>query len=162
MDSSIYITDDQFSTLLERLNVEFRGESGEDEKEELLDRAVGEFEGDMVERYVVPLESQVGGTFESAPDSTKRLVLSTIKAKIRHLLGTDKLRNVVVDGPQRFIDLHKSEYEGNVKRLLDPKKDFRLKLNQAAEGAVVPIQEMGIARADDKLHPELDTQDIVF
>lgn len=143
---SPYITDDQFRKILKPLNVTL----GDEDQQELVDRAEAALEAELVERFLVPLQKAGGGDFGSAPDYSRNIVLSAIKAQIRSLLGIDKNRNVIVEQGQRYIDLHKGEFNGLMKALLDPKRDFKLALQAQAVGGLEPIQQVGIARANNR------------
>lgn len=151
---SQYITDDQYEQLLEALNVDFSGD--DDRKQELLDRAVGDMEADLCERFIVPLVHESGGDYKLAPAYARNKVLNTLKCKIRQLLGQDNARNVVVESTQRFIDVHEKPYTKSIETLLEAKKMFRFKLQEQAEGAVVPVQTVGLARADNDLRVVTD------
>jgi hypothetical protein len=150
---SIYITDDQFQAVLKPLNVKL----SDDDQQELLDRAVADLEGELVKRFAVPLLAGSGGAYESAKAYSRNIVLTAIKSRIKSLIGIDKNRNVVVESGQRYIDLHKVEFEGRIKLLLDPTRKFDFQLQPQAEDAIDPIQSIGVARADNRLHLEADS-----
>jgi hypothetical protein len=141
-DRSIYITDDQYDAILLSLNVTFTDDTHFD----VLDRAVADFEGDMVERFTVPLAG-VGVPFSSVADFARNKALNAMKAKIRQILGNDNARNVVVESTQRYVDVQKSVYEDQKKALLDPKRIWGFQMQAQAQDAVTPIQSVGIARA---------------
>lgn len=145
--TSIYITDPQFVAVLADLNIDSLGAT---EQQELLDRAIGDMEADLVERYIVPLLAENGGAFSTSPAYTRAKILNTIKAKIRQLIGIDKNRNLIIDSTQRYIDVHGKEYTDCMKVLLDPKKVFGLQQQTYAQGAVTPVQEMGLGVADNE------------
>lgn len=145
---SIYITNDQFLAVINPLNINV----GETEQQELLDRAEAALEAKLVERFLVPLCNESGGSFESAPKYSKNVVLTALKEQLRSLVGVDKNRNVIVDQGQRYIDLHKGEFNSLVKDLLDPKRDFKLGLQPQAKGSMEAVQQVGLARADNQPH----------
>lgn len=147
-----YITEAQFEKVLKTLNVEYDDE----DQQELLDRATGEMEADLAERFVVPLVEASGGSYASTPLWSRSKVMSALRAKIRQVIGADSNRNVVVESNQRFIDLHASEYTKQLKALLNPKIIFGFKMQGHADGAVTPIQSIGLARADNELSVEDD------
>jgi hypothetical protein len=149
---SPYITDGQFQRILARLSITLDDEDQQD----LADRAQAALEGELVERFIVPLRSAAGGAFEAAPAFSRNLVLSAMKSKLRSLIGTDQNRNVVVEQGQRYIDLHQGEFNGYVKSLKDPKRDFGLQLQPQAVGGLEPIQTLGVARADNHPHRVID------
>ncbi|MGZ3686696.1 MAG: hypothetical protein ACXWPM_00015 [Bdellovibrionota bacterium] len=149
---SIYLTDDQFQAVLKPLNVELSDE----EQQELLDRAVGDLEGELVLRFVVPLRSGAAGDYASAQAYSRNIVLTALKSRIKSLVGIDKNRNVVVEQGQRYIDLHKIEFDGRIKMLLDPHRKFDFQLQPQAQDAIDPIQSIGVARADNRLHLDID------
>src|SRR4051812_28945484 len=117
-DRSVYISDVDFNAILTSLNVTPEGDPFD-----LLDRAIGDFESDMSERFLVPLTA-IGGAFSLAPSYAREKVKSALKTKIRQILGSDNARNVVVESTQKYIDVQKSVYEDHKKALLDPKKTF--------------------------------------
>lgn len=141
-----YITDEQFARILSDLNVDSKTEA---EQQDLFDRACGDMEGDLVMRFIVPLRSDVGTEFSQVPAYTKSKVLNVLRAKIRQCLGIDNNRNLIVDNTQRYIDVHGKEYAEGLKALLDPKRDFKLRLQPQAE-SVMPVQTVGVARADNE------------
>lgn len=143
--SSIYITDERFQRILADLNLEIE----EPEQQDLVDRAVGDLEGDLCERFEVPLVPEGGGDFSTVPSYTRQKVLNAVTEKIKQLAGRDKNRNVIVESNQRFIDLHQAAYKESVKDLLDFKRMWGLRLQPQAQSAVQPVQEMGVARGDN-------------
>jgi hypothetical protein len=144
---SQYIEDSQFQKILSKLNVDLSSEDQQD----LLDRAVGALEAKLVQRFVVPLKEKSGGAYAGAPAYARNVVLSALKEQIRSLAGIDQNRNVVIEQGQRYIDLHKGEFNSLTKDLLDSTRDFGFKLQPQAVGALEPIQELGLARANN--HP---------
>lgn len=149
---SIYITDDQFRKVLKQLNVELNEEG----QQELIDRAAGALEAELVQRFLVPLQNKGGGQFSAAPPFARNIILTAIKSQIRSLIGVDQNRNVVVEQGQRYIDLHKGEFNALMKCLLDPKREFGFQPQAQADGAITPIQSVGIARADNRPRRVLD------
>jgi hypothetical protein len=143
---SQYIDDSQFQKVLKPLNVNLSDEDQQD----LLDRAVADLEGELCKRFVVPLRSGGGGPFSSAQDFSRNIVLTSLKSRIKSLIGIDKNRNVIVEQGQRYIDLHKSEFDGRMKLLLDSTRHFDFKLQIQAQDAIDPIQTVGIARANNR------------
>lgn len=151
--TSQYITDAEFERILADLNVDSKED---DEKLDLITRAVGDMEGDLVMRFVVPLFGYDGGDYSTVPQYTRAKVLNALRAKIRALIGFDNNRNLVIDSTQRYINTHEVEYQSCIKALLDPKRDFKLRLQDLAEDAVMPKQKVGIARADNEMTIEDD------
>lgn len=150
-----YISGEKFQGILEELNINIteKGRDGYYDSKSLLERATGDLESDLVERFVVPLVAHNGGAFSSAPDYAKQKVLNAINAKIRQIIGNDLNKNgITIDSTQKFIDVQKTAYEDHRRGLLDPKKLYGLKLQEQAEGAVVPIQTIGLGRADNHTH----------
>jgi hypothetical protein len=149
---SIYITDEQFRKVIKPLNLELEGE----EAQELLDRAVADLEGELVKRFIVPLAAGTGGPFETAQPYSRNMVLTALKSRIKSLAGIDKNRNVIVEQGQRYIDLHKVEFDGRVKLLLDPNRHFDFQLQPQAVDAIEPIQAVGLGRTDAHLRTQVD------
>jgi hypothetical protein len=154
-DRSIYITDSQYEKVLKDLDVNF---TEEEDRFDLLDRAVGDMEADLVERFIVPLLNVDGGAFSNAPIYARNKIVNVIKNKIRQLVGRDHNRNLIVDSTQKYIDVQKIAYQDDLKVLMDPKKVFGFKLQPQSENAVSPIQSVGVARADNRLRlrPDYD------
>lgn len=149
---SPYISDKQFHAVLEPLNVNLSNE----QLQELLDRAVGDLEGELVLRFIVPLLSAASAPFDQVQSYSKNIVLTALKSRIKSLVGIDQNRNVIVEQGQRYIDLHKVEFDGRIKLLLDPKRTFDFKLQSQAEDSIEPIASIGLGRADNRLHTEID------
>ncbi len=148
----LYIKKDNFKKVLKDLNVDATADGGFDETEqnELLDRAVGEMESDLVERFIIPLLA-LAGSFDTAPVYSRQKVLSTLKSKIRQIIGGDKQKNIVIDSTERFIDLKLAEYNRHIKDLLNHKRDFKLKLQEfASDTSLQPVQTIGTARPSAK------------
>ncbi|MAD98810.1 MAG: hypothetical protein CMB99_15910 [Flavobacteriaceae bacterium] len=150
-----YITEAQFAQVLTDLNVNTTEADGYGvtQQEDLIDRAVGDLESDLVKRFVVPLVATNGAEFStSAPYYTRQKVLNAIKAKIRQILGSDNQKNIVIDSSERYIDLKKAEYTGHIKDLLDHEREFGLRLQSyASDGAKTPVQSVAISRPDDSM-----------
>lgn len=149
---SPYLSADQFEKVLKPLNLNLSIE----DKQELLDRATADLEAELVKRFVVPLVKAEGGTFEDAAGYSKNIVVTALKSRIKSVAGIDKNRNVVVEQGQRFVDLHKQEFDGRIKLLLDPTRHFDFMLQPQAQDAIDPYQHIGIARADNSPHRRPD------
>jgi Na+-translocating ferredoxin:NAD+ oxidoreductase RnfC subunit len=143
MYTSIYITDTEFNWLLSDLNIAY----DQDKKDDLLKRAIGDFEADMSKKYIVPLIDKTGVAYTSAPAFAQNKVLNAVKAKVRQLIGVDKNRNLVIESTERYIDTHKIEYNDNVKTLLDPMIDFGFMLLNQAQDAQTPVQHLALSKA---------------
>lgn len=148
-----YITETQFERVLKVLNVE---NMESEDKQELLDTATGDMESDLVERFVVPLVGTSSEAFSLTPKYSQQKILTMLKAKIRQIIGLDKNKNLVIDSTQKFIDVHKITYTDCLKVFMDAKKTFGFMLQPQAQGAVEPVQSVGLARADNKLHVAID------
>jgi hypothetical protein len=151
---SQYITDDQFSDVLARLNID----SMEDlERQELVDRAHGDLEADLCERFTVPLLTKDGTAYANAPAFARNKVLNAMKAKLRQIIGNDAARNLVLENTQRYVDVHGKDYKSHIEALNDPKRVYGFQLTEQAAGAMEPMQRMGLARADNKISVEVDS-----
>jgi len=161
----LYITKANFQKILKDLNVDATEEGGfnETEQAELIDRAVGDLESDLVERFIVPLIG-LSGPFTSAPNYARQKILNALKTKIRQLIGEDKQKNIVIDSTERYIDLQLSAYNRHKKDLLNHKRNFELKLQPfASDTALQPVQTIGVARPNAKRTSEiLDEEEFVF
>lgn len=161
----LYISRSEYEKVLSDLNVDTEEEGGLDNKgkNDLLDRAIGEMESDLVERFVVPLQG-LSGDYSTAPAYSTQKVLSCLKSKIRQIIGGDKQKNIVIDSTERFIDLKKSEYNGHIKDLLNHKRDFKFKLQEFAnDTAVQPVQTIGVARPSSTRTTSIhDGEEFVF
>jgi len=151
---SPYLTPQQFDDTIKPMNLDL----SPDEKQELLDRATADLEGELCKRFIVPLKSGAGGAYATAQAFSRNIVTTALRSRIKSLAGVDKNRNVVVDQGQRFIDLHKGEFDGRIKLLLDPTRHFDFQLQLQAQDAIDPIQSIGVARADNRPHrvPDYD------
>lgn len=151
MPSNQYITNQQFAFILEDLNLET---SSVAKQQDLLDRATGDLESDLSEKFVVPLTGRGSVTYPLVQQFARMKVLNAIKAKIRELIGYDKARNLVIESTERFINTHEIEYKKHIKSLLESKIDFGFRLlNQAADGAREPVQFLGLAKPNNKIDP---------
>lgn len=151
--SSRYIDEDKIDKILADLNIEGLSD---DQVQNILDRAEGDLETELCERFVVPLISENGDPFFKAPKFAQQKVLNAIYAKIRSIIGKDKDRNIVVDATQRYIDVHEQDFKQHIKTLLDSKKKFGFKLNTFSEGSYEPTQSIGLARANNDIVVEPD------
>jgi len=156
-----YITKENYENLLSDLNLDTSATGGFSAKEqnELLDRAVGDLESDLVERFIVPLDG-LSGDFTTAPSYSQQKVLNALKSKIRQLVGIDKQKNIVIDSTERFVDLMLADYNRHKNDLLNHKRDFKIKLQSFAnDTAVQPVQSIGTARPDSTRSLEIETED---
>lgn len=147
-----YISEDEFQGLLSRLNIDFSSEKGEESARSLLKRSTADMESDLCRRFMVPLVAQAGGPYSTAPEFARSKVLNTLEAKIRQNIGTDNNRNLVIDSTQKYIDTAKYSYQDHLKALLDPEAMFGFRLQPQAQGAQVPVQSIGLGRADNRTH----------
>ena len=148
-----YISKKAYLKVLEDLNIDQTEEGGFDtfDENDLIDRAVGDLESDLVKRFVVPLVALSGGPYDSSPFYDKQKILNAIKSKIRQLIGDDKVKNIVIDSSERYIDLKKSSYKSDIKTLLDPERIYGFRLQTFADdGALNPVQQIGVARPDNR------------
>ncbi len=161
----LYITRANVEALLADLNVDITesGGIGEDGLRDLLDRAAGDLESDLVERFVVPLQA-ANGAYSGSPIYAKQKVLNAMKAKIRQIIGGDKQKNIVVESTERYIDLKKGEYTGHIKALVDHKRNFGFKLQEFAnDTALQPVQFVGTARPSSQRSTSVtDEEEISF
>ena len=149
---SQYISSDQFEKVLKPLNIALNSEDAQ----ELLDRATADLEAELVKRFVVPLQGASSAYAKAAPYSVN-VVVTALKSKIKSLAGIDKNRNIVLEQGQRFVDLHKGEFDSRMKLLLDPHRKFDFLLQPQAQDAMDPVQDIGgLARADNRLEREPD------
>ena len=162
----LYISRTNFVKILIDLNVDATADGGygDVEQNDLIDRAVGDLESDLVERFVVPLTA-LSGDFKTAPIYAQQKVLNALKSKIRQIIGGDKQKNIVIDSTERYIDLKLKEYKDHIKDLLNHKRDFKMKLQSfASDTALQPVQTIGVARPSDKRTTEIlsDEEGFVF
>lgn len=143
-----YITRSMFERLLSNFNLE---DMDPDDQQELYEEALGLFESDLSMRFIVPLRKTDGSDLTKSKENTRLMIQNTLKHRIRQLLGIIESRNVVIETTEKFIDVHLSAYRRGLKVLLDHKVPFDLKLAGFAEGAQVPVQTVGIARANNEL-----------
>lgn len=150
---SQYISDDRFQDILDEQNI-----TGltDDQQQDLVDRAVGDLEAQLCERFVVPLQVTTPGDFEVAPKFAQQKALNAVISRIRSLLGLDKARNLVIESTQKYIDVHYIDFKGHIKDLLDPKKHYGFQLNSFSVGSFDPVQTIGLARANNETEIILD------
>lgn len=155
MPQNQYITNEQFKWVLDDLNYE----ASPQKQQELIDRATGALEGDLVKKFYVPLVyddgSVNGGAYTGAPAFARNKVLNCIKAKIRELIGYDKNRNLsgVIESTQKFINVHAEEYNAEIKGLMHNEAEFKFLRLPYAQDAKSPVQHVGLARPDDRTDP---------
>jgi hypothetical protein len=156
-----YINTFQFQDILSDLSVQLNTFK----QQELLNRATGELERDLSKKFVVPLVfSSVGFEVASTvtiPYSTPpaqytfavNVVLTTLKEKIREIVGYDKNRNLVgtIESTQKFLNIHGEQYSKMMKALVeDYEIDYGFQLQAWTVDAKTPIQHLALARGDDK------------
>lgn len=154
----LYITKAQFDEILIGLNIDVTEDGGFNAKKQrsLLERAVGDLESDLVERFTVPLTG-TKGAYSTAPQYARQKVLNAISSKVRQIIGLDEQKNITIDSTERFIDLKKADYNGHIKNLLNAKRTFGFKLQSfASDGAVEPVQSVGLARGNNKRESFID------
>jgi len=144
---SQYITDKKLNEILNEQNIQGYGE---ERKQDLIDRAVGDLESGICERYVVPLINADSGEYSTTPKFAQQKVLNAVISRIRGLIGNDQMRNLVIESTQKYVDVHAADFAKHIKELLDAKKHFGFKLNDASDGAYDPVQSLGLARADNR------------
>lgn len=161
----LYISKDDFNDILEDLNVDTSEDGGLNPKQQirLLDRAVGEMEADLVKRFTVPLQGTNKTPYTTAPYFARQKILSTIKAKVRSLIGQDKMKNIVIDTTEKYIDLKEKSYAAHIKDLLDHERPFGFNLQPfATDGSLIPTQKVGVARTNDSIMVEANDEDFLF
>lgn len=149
MPSNQYITSQQFDVVLQSLNYQ----ASTTQQQEILDRATGDLEADLAEKFVVPLEYKGGGAFTACPAFAKMKVLNALKAKVRQIIGYDQNRNLVIESTERFVDTHGRDYKDQIKVLLESKIDFKFRLLSQAEEAREAVQFLGLARSNNTTDP---------
>lgn len=161
-----YITKAQYEDILKTLNVDFSDEDGGvDSKKyvEILECAMGDLEADLVKRFVVPLIDKGGTSFKHAPLFAQRKVLNAMKNKIKQIIAKDKQKNIVIDTTERYIDLNKKDYDDDIKSLIDHERDFGFRLQgYSQEGAMQPVQSMGVGRPDNERGLSYNSEDILY
>jgi hypothetical protein len=155
-----YITQEQFDQVLKDLDAAY----SETQKQELLDRATGDLEADLAEKFLVPLAPLTGGTYLMMTKNLNQKfacnkVLNAIRAKIKEIIGYDKNRVLTgtIDSTEKFINVHGIEYKAQIKTLLNPMIVYGFKLQPQAEDAQTPVQHLGLAKANNKIDPFDDT-----
>lgn len=153
--TNAYLSDAQFQVILKALNVDTMSD---DEQQDLLNRATGDVETELCERFVVPLVADNAGAFNTAPVYAQQKVINALRAAIRKNLAEDKNANIVVESTERFINVHEKAFEAHIKILLNPKKHYGFKMQSQADGAIDPVQTIGLARADNETKIVVDRQ----
>lgn len=156
--SNTYITAPQFKGILDTLNIQNMDDVA---LQDILDRATGDVEAELCERFLVPLVAKGGGDYSTAPPFARQKVLNALRAAVKKVIGEDKAANVVVDSTERYVDVNKASFDMHIKTLLNPKKHFDFSMQPQAEGSIDPIQSVGLARADNELHASPDLSGIL-
>ena len=156
MAQNQYITKTQYDVVLNDLNMQVCDDA---KRQYILDRATGDLEADLAQKFVVPLVPAAGGAYSTAPQYARNKVLNALIAKIREIIGYDKNRTLAgtIDSTEKFINVHSIEYKDQIKGLLNPKIDYKFLLLDYADDAQVPVQHLGLSRADNKVDPFSDT-----
>jgi hypothetical protein len=149
-----YITNDQFKWVLDDLNYE----ASPQKQQELLDRATGALEGDLVKKFYVPLvydNAGTAGAYASTPAFARNKILNCMKAKVRELIGYDKNRNLtgVIESTQKFINVHADEYKSEISGVMNNEAEFQFLRLPYAQDAKSPVQHLGLARPNDRTDP---------
>lgn len=161
----LYITNDDYQDILEDLNIDLSEDGGLSKKQQIrtLDRAIGEMEADLVKRFTVPLQGSNKTPYSTAPYFARQKILSTIKAKIRTLIGQDLMKNIVIDTTEKYIDIKDKNYRVHIKDLLDHETPFGFNLQSFADdGSLIPVQKIGVARPDDSRSLEYNDEDFII
>jgi hypothetical protein len=152
MAFSIYISDQSYGWVLQDLNY---SDSESAKKLEIIQRAVGDFEADMAQKFVVPLQTKTGTAYSLSPSFAQNKVLNAIKDKIREIIGYDKNRNLTgtIDSTEKFLNVHGEAYKKQIKDLLNPKIDYGFLMLDQAQDAQTPVQHIGLSKADNGTDP---------
>ena len=155
MLTSIYITDTEFQFIFKELNYEACDSR---QRDDLLRRAVGDFESDMSEKFVVPLRPKTGGAYTSCAEHAKSRVYAAMKAKVKELIGFDQNRNLTgtLETTEKFLNVHGIEYSSIKKSLLNHRIDYGFSLLDYADDAQVPVQKLRLSRAYNGESTEAD------
>lgn len=153
--TSIYITQEEFGYIFKELNYD---QCDSRQRDDLLKRAVGDFESDMSEKFIVPLICKGGGAYTTAPQHARVKVYAALKAKIKELIGFDQNRNLTgtLEGTEKFLNVHGTEYTALKKSLLNHKIDYGFELLDYAEDAQIPVQKLRLSRAYNGESTEAD------
>lgn len=151
MALTIYLKDEQYNWLLADLNFA----CDEAKKREILERAVGDMEADLSEKFVVPLINKDGGAYSTCQAFARNKIVNALKAKIREIIGYDKNRNLTgtIESTEKFLNVHGIEYKDQLKGLMNPRIAYGFQLQDQAQDAVEPVQHLGLARADNTVDP---------
>jgi len=155
-----YINALQFKDVLDDLNITL----SEFKQQELLNRATADMEADLSKKFVVPLVTSVNGFQQSstaflpytdAPSFAQNKVLTTVKEKLREIIGYDRNKNLIgtIESTQKFMNIHGDLYKKQMQDLLDSEVDYNFLLQPWAVDSKTPIQHIGLSRADDRVHP---------
>lgn len=153
--TSIYITQEQIGYIFKELNYETCDSR---QRDDLVIRAIGDFESDMSEKFIVPLIEKEGGAYSTAPHHARIKVYAALKAKIKELIGFDQNKNLTgtLEGTEKFLNVHGTEYTGLKKSLLNHKIDFGFQLLDYAQDAQIPVQKLRLSRAYNGESTEAD------
>lgn len=146
-----YITAEQLTFIFDDLNFDVVEAKAQD----ILDRATGDFEFDLSERYVIPLVApEDGGVYLDAPEYARKKVLNVLKAKIRAIISIEQDKNRSgSEGAEKYVNTWASDYKRGLTDLLDPKKPAAFRLADFAGDAQTTVQRIALSRADNEPEP---------
>lgn len=160
MAQNQYISKAQYDQTLNDLDY---GSCEEVQRQDILDRATGDLEADLAQKFTVPLVPVTGGTYQSMLLATNQKfavnkVLNAIKAKIKEIIGYDKNRTLTgtIESTEKFINVHGLEYKDQIRGLLNPMIVYGFALQGQAVDAQNPVQHLALSKADNKTDPFSD------
>lgn len=153
--NNLYITAEQVGYIFQELNYD---QCESRRRDDLVMRAVGDFESDMSEKFVVPLIAKNKLPYLSAPEYARVKVYAALKAKIKELIGYDQNRNLTgtMEGTEKFLNVHGTEYASLKKALLYHKINYNFELLEYAEESQIPVQKLRLSRAFNGESTEAD------
>lgn len=156
MSYNQYITQEQFDAVLKDLDAAL----SETQKQDLLDRATGDLEADLAQKFIVPLVPTAGGTYLQMTKNLNQKfapnkVLNAMRAKIKEIFGYDKNRTLTgtIESTEKFINVHGIEYKEQIKGLINSMIVYGFKLQPQAEDAQTPVQHLGLSKANNRTDP---------
>lgn len=154
MTPNQYITQDQIGYVFSELNYEMCDDR---RKEDLVMRAIGDFESDMAEKFVVPLVGR-DVPYDSTPQYARVKVYAALKAKLKELIGYDQNKTLTgtAETTEKFLNVHGQEYTSLKKSIINHKIDYGFLLLDYAQDSQVPVQKLRLSRADNSESTEAD------
>jgi len=112
---------------------------------EIIAESIGEFETHVSKRFIVPLKSESGIVYDSAPEHSKSQVQRIIKSIVKKNAALEFNVNSDESSNSSYLEQQYKSINRGYKYLLDKEYDFKFKLQDFASD-YKPTQVIGLAR----------------